>query len=408
MATTGSLAGRQAAFAAALNRNSELQAGAKQIDIAAEIGRPSRKLQSQNQNLGDALDDITGTKRDANRLNTNTRTVPRTNKTQQNNRTNNNTADGQGFSTSLLASEDVSIVFKDVKMRDENYGYDGNQIFDLLDALGESDEDFDLEELFTDKDVFKSANDNYGNPELTFNEFKSFDYDKFGFDLGFAIDFDKETDQLSLIFPNGDNTYQYGNEDGDEINVTASPDNSGRSNNRGRFENNGRSNGTERSDRTESSGKNRRKRRSKRINHTGNARRKRRIKKLFKNFDGNIGEGVSSKGKSIGAFISNMLDSDKNFRIGKLFKNERFFDRMFEKFGDDSQMSHEEFKNHDFSELDADLGVAIRFEEGVDGKRDNLDLNFVEEEVEVEDDDEVEDYDDFEIDDDDNEVADDD
>lgn len=83
MATTGSLAGRQAAFAAALNRNSELQAGAKQIDIAAEIGRPSRKLQSQNQNLGDALDDITGTKRDANRLNTNTRTVPRTNKTQQ-------------------------------------------------------------------------------------------------------------------------------------------------------------------------------------------------------------------------------------------------------------------------------------------------------------------------------------
>ena len=103
-----------------------------------------------------------------------------------------------------------------------------------------------------------------------------------------------------------------------------------------------------------------------------------------------------------------MLDSDKNFRIGKLFKNERFFDRMFEKFGDDSQMSHEEFKNHDFSELDADLGVAIRFEEGVDGERDNLDLNFVEEEVEVEDDDEVKDYDDFEIDDDDNEVADDD
>ncbi|NQY79804.1 MAG: hypothetical protein HRT47_05775 [Candidatus Caenarcaniphilales bacterium] len=361
--------------------------GSESIDIHRETtGESITKLESQNQRLGDAIDDIQTNTAGDTRTGGN-RTVTRNTNTTSRTDTR-NTNDGrtggaeQGVSTSLLsADDDVSVLFDDVKFREKDYGHTGNKIYDFLDALGNSNEDFDLLDLYSNKNTFDTAYDTHGQGNLSHDDFLDFDYSKFGDDLGFEIDFDKQQGQLTLFFNQADTGYHFADEDGgsdhSNTNSAASSVDSGSESGSA-----GRSN--------KSGGKKTRTERRPRLKYKGNARGKKKINKLFKNMDPELKEDISNFGKKVFGFIKNMFQDGENMKFGKLFSDKDKFDDKWSEYGDGSHMSHQEFKDYavnDIQELDESLGVEIRFKEGDDDNKPELHLNFAEEQVEEADDD---------------------
>lgn len=197
-------------------QHNALSDGSQNIDIHKETtGQSITKLNAQNQRLGDAIDDIQGNIAGEATVISNTH-GGNTNRA--------NTIGTEGVSANLLnADDDVSLLFEDVQLRKDDYGEKGNNIYDFLDALGESEEDFDLLEFFTNEDTFENAYEMYGKGDVDFEDFVKFDFGKFDDDLGFEIDFDDKDNTLTLYFPDADTGYRYGDdeEDGNHSNTNS-------------------------------------------------------------------------------------------------------------------------------------------------------------------------------------------
>ena len=329
--------------------------GSKGIDIHREVtGESVVNLESTNERLGDAIDDIL-----SNRSGDPSRAGLDSNNVFVYDQTNSIGTD--------VAPIEVNELLADVSSRKHDYGERGNLIFDFLDKLGESDEDFELLELFTDKEFFNEMFEDYGeeDSELDFKDFRKFDFKEFGEDLGFKLDFNEKNNTLKVAFANEDSGYEMKTSTKSKTKSRKVKKPNPNANSRATK----KSNNSHRSKKAEQAEKPKRsekasKSRIKDFEYQANTKDT-SMAGVFSNIKDKPSEGVSKQGKEIFNLMKNLSQAEnaQEIEVAELFVSEDSFKELVAEHGDGMKMDHEAFKEFDFSELEDDLGVEIEYEE---------------------------------------------